>query len=74
MVWNSNKYLERIYFTNNVIESLNAKINSYLPWRITTNYDFINSMTKILINTMNINEIFIRHDYVSKTLIKLINK
>lgn len=70
----SNKYLERIYFTNNVIESLNAKINSYLPKRITTNYDFINSITKILINTMNINENIIRHDYVSKTLIKLINK
>ena len=31
-------------------------------------------MTKILINTLNINENFIRHDYVSKTLIKLINK
>ena len=70
----SNKYLERIYFTNNVIESFNAKINSYLPKKLTSNYDFINSMTKILINTMNINENIIRHDYVSKTLIKLINK
>lgn len=26
-----NKYLEKIYLTNNIMESINAKINFYLP-------------------------------------------
>ena len=69
----NNKYMDKIYFTNNVIESLNSKINSYLPKKIHYNNEFINCITKIFININTIGEKIIRHDYVSKTLIKLIS-
>ena len=69
----NNKYMDKIYFTNNVIESLNAKINSYLPKKIPYNNEFINCITKIFININTIGDKIIRHDYVSKTLIKLIS-
>jgi len=43
----SNIYLVRIYLTNNIIESLNSKINSYLPKKVPNNNEFITYITKI---------------------------
>ena len=69
-----NKYLEKIYFTNNIVESLNSKINFYLPKRPTNNADFVNCIIKLITNSNNLNNDIKRHDFVSRTLISLINK
>ena len=59
---------------NNIIESINSKINSYLAKRTPYNNEFISYLTKIFINCKNVGENIIRHDYVSRTLIHLIKK
>ena len=68
-----NKYLEKLYLTNNIIESLNAKINFYLPKKPTNNADFINCIIKIIDNSKNLENDIKRHDFVSRTLLSLIN-
>lgn len=49
---NENKYIDKLYLTNNVVESINAKLNYYLPKKSTDNNTFITSITKVLINNI----------------------
>lgn len=44
-------YLLKFNTTNNIVESLNSIFNFYLSKRSTNNRDFINSISKILINS-----------------------
>ena len=65
--------LSKLYFTNNIIESLNGKINYYLCKRSTNNVTFINSISKIIMNSILKKDNIIRHDYVIRSLILLID-
>ena len=66
------KSLDTLYISNNICESINAKINFYLPKKITSNFNFVNVLTKIFINSKFENKNIRRHDYVTKAIIKLI--
>lgn len=62
---NNFEIMTKIYFTNNIIENINYKINYYLPKKIINNVDFVNSISKIIINSkFNKNEV-IRKEYYS---------
>ena len=65
-------YLENLYTSNNICESINSKLNYYLPKRTTNNYDFIKSIGKVLLNNKILNNEINRKDYKTKSLIKLI--
>ena len=65
--------MEKIYMTNNICESLNSHINFYLQKEPTSNADFINIISKRLINSKFTKKDIIRHDYTTRTIIKLIN-
>lgn len=66
--------MNKIYFTNNIVENINSKINYYLPKKITNNVDFVNSISKIIINSkFNKNEV-IRKDYITRSIISIIKK
>ena len=52
---NHNVFLEKLYTTNNISESLNAKIYLYLPKKFTNNYNFVNSLSNVLCNQLNDN-------------------
>ena len=72
----NNKYLKYLFTTNNVVESINAKLNYYLTKGVTTNTNFVNSITKFLINDTyeENNKINIkRHDYITKTFLKILD-
>ena len=69
---NNKKSLEKLYFTNNICESINSKINFYLPKKITTNYDFITNLSKIFINSKSEKITFKKHRCVSRAIIKII--
>ena len=43
------RYLQKIYLTNNIEESINLTINYNLPKKITTNNDFITAVENIFI-------------------------
>ena len=47
---NNIKYMEKLYTTNNVVESLNSRINFYLPKGINSIIKFVNSISKFIIN------------------------
>ena len=34
--------MEKLYLTNNIIESLHAKLNYFLPSNVTNQYNFVN--------------------------------
>ena len=54
------------------MESINSKINFYLPKRLTNNLDFIETIKKIIINSkFNDNEIK-RHDYITQSILEII--
>ena len=62
---NNFEIMTKIYFANNIVENINSKINYYLPKKITNNVDFVNSISKIIINSkFNKNEV-IRKEYYS---------
>lgn len=66
--------MEKIYVTNNTRESLNSRINFYLPKKPTSNADFINNVLfKIIINSKFTKKNIIRHDYTTSAIINLIN-
>ena len=46
----NNKYLDTLYLTNNVVESINSKLNFYLPKISTNNKSFLESISKVLTN------------------------
>ena len=65
---------EKLYLMKNVVESINSKINFYLPKRITNNSDFIDALSNIFINSKFEKKDIIRHDYLTKSLIQIIIK
>ena len=69
---NENKYLNKFYTTNNIVESINSKLNYYLPKKSTNNIDFLNSITKLLSNSILNEKNIIRHDYVTRSILLLI--
>ena len=70
-----NKFLDKLYTSNNICESLNSKISLYLPKKVTDNYNFVSSLTKILSNDLiEDNAKIFRKDYKTRTLLKLIDE
>ena len=68
------KSLDLVYFTNNVCESIHAKIAKFIPNRKITKNVFKDCINYILKNyAFNINN-NIRKDYISRTLIIIIQK
>ena len=61
-----------MYTTNNIIESIKSKLNYYLPKKVTNNYSFIKSITKVLINDSLKDFINCRKEYKTKALLNLI--
>ena len=66
--------LEKLYLTNNITESIHAKLNYFLPRHITNQFNFINSLKNILINNAFKNSDIVRKDYKTKSLLLLIDK
>ena len=62
--------MEKLYLTNNIIESLHAKLNYFLPRHVTNQQNFVNSMNNILINDSIINSQIKRKDF-KKIIIKM---
>ena len=49
--------MNKIYITNNNVESINSKINYYLPKNITSNINFVQFLTNLIANNkLNNNE------------------
>lgn len=69
---NSNKYLDMLNTTNNICESINSKLNFYLPKKATNNSSFIKSISKVLLNEEFKGIYKVRKDYKIHSLIKLI--
>ena len=70
----SNKFLEKLYTTNNICESLNSKFSFYLPKKESNNYNFVCSISSILSNDLlDNNKKIYRKDMKTKCLIKLID-
>ena len=67
-----NKFLNKLYLTNNVSESINSKLNYYLPKRATNNKDFVESISKICINNNIKKNNIIRHDYITRSMLLMI--
>ena len=70
-----NKFLAKLYTSNNICESLNSKISLYLPKKVTDNYNFISSLVKVIANDLlddNV-KIFLK-DYKTRTIMKLIDE
>ena len=68
------KYLEKIYLTDNIYEAINSRINYYFPKRSSNNADFIEALNKFLINHSFKEKDIIRNDYVTRSLIYIINE
>ena len=68
----NNEALNKIYFTNNIAESIHSKINYFLPRHISTEYNFINTLNNVLISNHINNSNIIRKDFKSRSLINLI--
>ena len=66
-------YLKNLYLTNNIEESIHSKINYNLPKKNTTNSDFIFTVENIFINEQFKNKKLILYDYVSQTLLPIID-
>jgi len=70
----SNQYLKFLYTTNNICETINSKLNHYLPKQSTTNYNFVQSIIKVISNESFKKKKKTRNDYISRGLLKLIEK
>ena len=72
--YNNIKIIDKIYLTNNIIESLHSKINSYLPKHKTTVYNFIKSLENVIFNDTIKNISVKRYDFKTRSLLILIDK
>lgn len=64
---------EKIYLISNICESVNGKISYYLTKKSTNKVDFATCINKLFINN-KFNDDIICHDYVSRSLISIIEK
>ena len=69
-----NIFLQKFYSTNNIVESINSKINFYLPKTSTNNKNFLDSISKIIINNTFTKKEIIRRDFVTRSLFFLIDE
>ena len=71
---NDLRFINKLYTTNNIVESINSILAFNLPKRVTQNIDFIKSITKILsIESLDIKNSK-RKDYKTKALLYLIKE
>ena len=70
---NKENYLKKLYLTNNIEESIHSKIDFYLQKTSTSNNTLINTIEQIFINNQFKKEDIIRYDYVTQTLIAMID-
>ena len=61
MFKNNKEALNKLYFTNNIVESIYAKINYFLPRHIATEFDFITCINNVFINNYINNSNIIRN-------------
>ena len=66
--------LNKLYITNNIVESIHGKLNYFLPKKITNQNSFIKSIKNIFINDFINNSSIIRYDYKIRGMILLIEK
>ena len=64
----------KIYITNNIVESINSKINFYLPKKVTSNIDFVKSLTNLIVKSKFNNNEGKRKDFITRSIIVIINK
>lgn len=70
----NNIFLDKLYTTNNICESLNGKLSFYLPKKSANNYNFVSAISNILSNSlMDQPKTIYRKDYKTKSLIELID-
>ena len=67
-----NKYLDKLYLTNNISESLHSKINFYLPKYTTSSQNFSESMIKVFLDDSIKIESIKRYDIKSTAIISII--
>lgn len=82
--YNYSKFIEKykknkqalaiLYTSNNIIESLHSKINFNIPKSIPNKINYINYMKNIFNNDIIKHKIYKGYDYITKTLLKIINK
>jgi len=60
---------EKLYMTNNIIESFHSKINFNIPKSIPNKINFINSIKNIFNNDIIKHKIYKRYDYITKALL-----
>ena len=70
----NNIYMNKLYLTNNIVESIHGKLNYFLPKKITNPRSFIICLNNIFINDAINNDTFIRYDYKSQSIVMLIEK
>ena len=71
---NETKYLEKLYTSNNICESINSKINYNLPKKVSNPEIFINCISKFILNEDLKTDKLIRRDYITKAIILLIKE
>ena len=69
-----NKYLERLYITNNISESLHGKINFYLPKHLATALNLIDAIKKVLLDDKIKIESIKRYDIKTRAIILIIDE
>ena len=55
-----------------MVESINSKLNLYLPKKVPNNYSFVNNVSKVLINDNIKDYNNYRKDYKTRALINLL--
>lgn len=71
---NNSNFINKLYTTNNIVESVNAMLAFNLPKRVTQNIDFVKSVSKLLsIESLDIKNSK-RKDYKTQALLKLIQE
>jgi len=62
----------KLFKTNNIVEGLHSKLNSFLKKNKTSKIDFIIAMRNIFINEFLSNNNLNRYDFKAKSLINLV--
>ena len=66
------KFINKLYTTNNIVESVNGVLAHNLPKRVTNNNDFVKCISKILyLDSLEIKSLK-RKDYKTRALLRLI--
>lgn len=68
---NNNKFLDKLYTSNTICESINSKLNYQLPKRATNNYSIVKSLSNVFANDIIRKESIYRKDFQTKSIIKL---